>query len=432
VVHGAVRAGEKASGGGVMGWPRSIPDYRWPIKPPMASAERTADAIGSFIYPRLYAAIFHLAYFIGLCTRLFCSRKDRAILIIRTDGLGDGVLSEPFIRAIAQRYVEAKIHLWAPAATCELFAGAKYVYRRQIIPRGFKGGCLEYFGSARWRWKMGWNLGRHWFDIAIYPAISPEPFGNWILSSVRAKKRWPVKGDLFHQFDWQQRATLQKASRFLAKPKAVHELDRNASLARQCGADDVERYPQLSVDGPAYEETARWISRWQTLATAAKAEGLIGVVSAGSMNQFAWPVEKWQNALTQIWHTHRLMPAFLSSPMQLNGSIPVAQLDRPISVLALAGILGEMDMVLSLDTGPAHISAAMRVPTVVLSNGGHPERFFPWPEAPWVKSLVHRMPCAGCVCRCALAEVECLTRIEVGDVMGAVGELRTRSAAQAA
>jgi ADP-heptose:LPS heptosyltransferase len=302
----------------------------------------------------------------------------------------------------------------------------------QIIPRGFKAGCLEYFHTTSWRWKLGFLFGSQRYEIAIYPAISAEPLGNWIFRSVRAQKRWAVEGDLFHQFPRQRYAALKRATRILARPKEIHELERNADLARQCGASDVNTLPQISLDAAANENSARLLSSWRELAESRGASGLLGVVSSASMAKFSWPAENWRTALQQIWREHRLMPVLLSQNAICDPAIPHAVLNESIDVRTLSAILGQIDMVLSLDTGPAHISAAMRTPTVVLSNDGHPGRFFPWPDALWVKSLVHSMPCAGCVCKCPLAEAECLTRIKVADVLIAVGELRKSSFAEAA
>ena len=253
-----------------------------------------------------------------------------------------------------------------------MFAATPYIKERRIIRRGFKDGCLKYFASPKWRWNIGWLLGRSRFDIVIYPAISPEPLGNWLMKSARGKKRWAVEGDLFHQFNWQRTAAIQKTTMVLFKPRAIHELARNSHLAFQCGAYNAPEFPELTLDAPSNERAAELISHWQAMANARGAHGLLGVVTAGSMEKFRYPEQKWRISLSQIWMTHRLMPVFLSPTAPLPASIPFGQLDKQVNILTLASILRSMDAVLTLDTGPAHISAAMRTPTIVLSNGGHP------------------------------------------------------------
>lgn len=432
-----------------MKWPNSIPDYRY--EGSLNSRGSTTPGIPGLVESRLLPqrcsriaskingkasqffldSIFYIAYCIGRLRPNF-KRQRPAMLVIRTDGLGDGVLSEPMLRALAGRYPRHQFHLWVPAASCELFSAAPYIKERRIIPRGFKNGCLEYFRSPKWRWKIGWMLGRSRFDMVIYPAISPEPLGNWLMKSVRAKKRWAVEGDLFHQFNWQRTSAMQKTTMVLFKPKAAHELARNANLAFQCGAYDAPEFPELTLDASANECAGVLVSRWQALADARGARGLLGVVTASSVDKLRYPAEKWRRALAEIWHTHRLMPVFLAPSISLQSGIPSGELDQRIGVLALAGVMRSMDAVVSLDTGPAHIAAAMKTPTVVLRHGGEPDRFFPWPNAPWVKTLIRPMPCEGCICRCALAEAECLTRIEPEDILEAVNQFFVTTARRAA
>lgn len=418
----------------MMRWPGANPDYR-------LSANR-GERKGRFVR-WIGDLCFHCAFVCGFVKSIF-SPKRRRILVIRTDGLGDAVLCEPMLRGLKKRYGRHEIHLWAPTASCELFSSADYVKQRRAIPRGFKAGCIGYFNSPRQHWRMGWNIGRYRFEITIYPAISPEPFGNWLFVSARSDKRWIVDGDRFHQFDWQQNSALRRATRILAKPAEAHELARNANLARQCGVASVSEFPQISISPASEDLAARQIARWHATARQAGAAGILGVITSSSNANFSYPPDKWQIVLSQIWASHRLMPVFLSPDRSevvsrlldcREDAQPGIPWDKPQSLLcvpALAAALRSMDAVISLDTGPAHIAGAMRVPTVVLRHGGEPGRFFPWPNAPWVRTLHHPMPCQGCICRCVLDDVECLTQIEPAEVLRALNELLGRRTAQAA
>lgn len=151
----------------------------------------------------MLAFIFHAARLAGRVSSA-TSPNRRAMLVLRTDGIGDAVLFEPALRSLADRFADYQLHLWAPAATCELFGQHPSVSRTLAVPRGGKAGNLEYFASARWRAVMGWRLGRHVFSVAAYAVESPEPLGDWLLSSVRARQRWYSPGDTENQFAWQR------------------------------------------------------------------------------------------------------------------------------------------------------------------------------------------------------------------------------------
>ena len=83
--------------------------------------------------------------------------------------------------------------------------------------------------------------------------------------------------------------------------------------------------------------------------------------------------------------------------------------DRVIDLFGKTGMPELMDvmkhaaLVISNDSGPAHLSIALGTPTVVVVGGGHFSSFFPYPEgaAPPTARFVYReMECYHCFWRC--------------------------------
>jgi ADP-heptose:LPS heptosyltransferase len=99
---------------------------------------------------------------------------------------------------------------------------------------------------------------------------------------------------------------------------------------------------------------------------------------------------------------------------------------HPLGLLEMTALVGKLDGLLSVDTGIAHLAVAQNTPTVVLSTGGAPGRFFPWPRAEHHETLNHSMPCANCNDRCILPEAECITHIEPLDIVRAYARLKGR------
>jgi ADP-heptose:LPS heptosyltransferase len=401
----------------------SLPDYKWPESHTRWTAvpRRLAGAIA-----------FHVAYWSGRVTDWLAGPARPAIAVIRTDGLGDAVLFEPALRSLAARFPEHDLHLWAPAAVCDLYGSAPYVAQLTVIPRGCKPGNLEYFASLKWRACMGYAIGRHPFDTAVCPAESPEPLGNWLLASVRADERWMVDGDTENQFQWQKARAIMAATGILShRPGGGHELLRNAHLAKQWKSptDIAGDLPQIHVSDDAAQVAFGLVRQWRALARQLDAVGILGVVPAGTLTAKSYRPAAWATVLAQLWQEHRLLPAFIGTANEAGPieeilgrlpEMPYLRLGDAIDVLALAALLGKLDVVLGVDTGPAHLALAQQVPTVVLCGGGYPGRFFPWPDARDAIVLNHRMPCEGCASRCHLAEPECVTSISPADVVNAV------------
>jgi ADP-heptose:LPS heptosyltransferase len=409
-------------------WPTSAPDYKWP--PHFLS-------VGMAAVRFLLELAFHISYAAGLVLSVFSRRRER-VLIIRTDGLGDALLFEPALESLARAMSPRVIHLWAPALTCELLRYHPSVRRLVVIPRGFKQGNLNYFGSFKWRARMGFALGRWSFDKVIYPVESPEPLGNWLFASVRAAQGWINYGDTINQFDWQRQHTHELASMVLEnRPGNAHELLRNEYLATQWGDEATLRLPKIHLPDAMNTQADELVERWRGEARKRGGTELIGVVPAASMSINSYPNARWLSALRRLWDEQRVMAILLGGPGDraamdslaaelFSNQVPHLQLSRPMALLPMAATLAKLDGVLSVDTGLAHIAVAQNVPTVVLVGGGHPGRFFPWPRAPHHHMLGISMPCADCHNRCVLSEAECITHISPDEIVAAYARLRGR------
>jgi ADP-heptose:LPS heptosyltransferase len=412
----------------LMPWPSSLPDYRWPL---------SATSLGAGPRRLGLAALFHISHAWGRCVSLFF-RQRPAVLMIRTDGLGDAVLAEPMMANLARRFPGREFILWGPAATCDLMRECPYVARRMEIPRGYKQGNLEVFRSARWRMRMGYLFGRWKFEVAAYLAQSPEPLGKWVLVSARARERWYSSGNTENQFAEQQARTVKAANKVLSPLPAGHELARNAHLARQWGDDIGGRLP---VVFPATTGAAEQWNAWTGAAEKIGASRIAGLVASGMEAMKEYPHRHWAKVAARLWKEERTVLALIGGPGdtanldRLGSAIggPHLRMTACMSIPSLAALIGRLDGFFSVDTGLAHIALAQNVRSVILCGGGHPKRFLPWPATRRAVVLNHSMPCEGCMNRCILPTAECVTRIEPERIveawMSLSGETRVVAAA---
>lgn len=399
----------------------SMPDYQWP---------RRWMSVWAAPWRWVQAAIFNVARFSG---QLRAGNSAKAVLAIRTDGIGDAILFEPALASLKKRFADHRLVLWATESVCELFSNHPDVDEIHAIPRGAKAGNLLYFRSIRWRAVLGWRLGRSRFDVAIYAVASPEPLGNWILRSVQAREKWYSPGDLENQFDWQREKTVSHTTRWLEPLGEGHELIRNAHLASHWG-QRISRQPR--VHAPPHSE--RIVEQWQTLARSTGASKIVGIMAGSATKVNEYPIEGWVSVIDSLWKRQRALCVLFGSSgdadrvHQITGrlrDIPWSRLPQGLGVSATVALLPFLDGFISMDTGLAHAAVSQGVPTVVLSNGGHPGRFFPWPGRTSSIVLNHPMPCEGCLCRCALEEPECVTRISPERVVEAYTRLRSHAIA---
>src|SRR6185295_12775034 len=101
----------------------------------------------------------------------------------------------------------------------------------------------------------------------------------------------------------------------------------------------------------------------------------------------------------------------------VNGSFGAASLAPPTTVSDLAVLLREAALVVSGDTGPLHIAAAMQTPLVGLYGPTWPERNGPWDPNDVVISRAN-----VCVChhkRRCLRGAPCINDITLDEVVAA-------------
>jgi ADP-heptose:LPS heptosyltransferase len=402
----------------------SVPDYRWPDR---------WMSVWLAPWRWLLAGVFRIAHLVGALT---AGAPGNSIVVIRTDGIGDAILFEPALASLKRKFPDHQLVVWAPAPICDLLREHPAISELKTVPRGAKAGNLLYFGSLRWRAIMGWRLGRNRFDLAIYAVESPEPLANWILRSVRAREKWYVPGDLENQFEWQRERTNKCADKLLQPLGGSHELTRIAHLASQWG-QTTSLLPRID----ASTADARWLAKcWPTLARSTGAEQIIGIMAGSATTVNAYPIESWAEVVSLLWRRQRSLCIFfgaledsdrIAHITQRLGDVPYSRLPQKMNLRTTIALLPFLDGFISMDTGLAHAAVAQNVPTVVLCNGGHPGRFFPWPGRTSSIVLNHPMPCEGCLCRCVLSEPECVTRISPEEICDAYLHLR-RTAAIAA
>lgn len=128
--------------------------------------------------------------------------------------------------------------------------------------------------------------------------------------------------------------------------------------------------------------------------------------------QYGW-LCVWAGAPADRARHSRALSASALRSMDMMGRTSSAELLRLVAGAAL---------VLTNESGAAHLASACGVPTVALTGGGHINRFVPWGT---LTPVVHPMPCFGCNWMCVhplrpSGSAPCLTAIDDAQVAHAV------------
>lgn len=157
-------------------------------------------------------------------------------------------------------------------------------------------------------------------------------------------------------------------------------------------------------------------------------------------NLKSWPTASWSAVIPRLAERHpEAVFALVGAPSEwsvchaVRADLPdtlqrrVANLASELPIRTLAGLLDGAFGCLSVDTGPAHLAAAVGCPLVVLFGPADPRAMAPRGPAPvrTVVSGVACSPCYGTAARTACRDNVCMRALGVDAVLAAWNDVMT-------
>ncbi len=341
----------------------------------------------------------------GFLSRL--AQPPRKVVLVRASRIGDFVCATPAFRALRQALPDADMALVALPFVRDAVARSHALDRFIEFP-GFPG-IAEQFFDARRAATFFDAMHEERFDLAIQmhgSGVNSNPFT--LMIGARLTAGFVRPGDDGRLLDaafpmpageWHEVRRLLAFTDFLGAPRAGERLefpvwseDREAAAALVAGA----RPPLIGLHPGAREATKRWdVRRFAETGRllAARSPGTIVVLGGHDEADAAAAVAAAAGAQT----------------FNLAGrsTLPV-----------LGAVLERLSVLVTNDSGPAHVAYAVGTPTVTIFGGTEPARWGP-PLSTAHAVLAHPVACRPCNGdRCPIG-FHCLEQVSVGDVVEA-------------
>lgn len=350
----------------------------------------------------------------------------RRILVIRLDLIGDLVLSMAAVRTLKRSYPEAVIDLLA------LPASAKVVIHDPDLDE-----IITYDPNV-WRrpkallqaknWRNAYNLLRRLraqhYDIAV------SVFGSWagIIAALSGAQRRVG----FGRESYPGLMTDNVPGRHWRPGDHKHELDYCLELAKAAGATigPADRTPRLYVDPLAQQQLEHLLAQ----------EGIdpekpliVCHVSSNNGQSKRWPIPYWailidklireQNAQVILTGSPDDKPLIVSVTRQMQEQ--AINLAGKTSLPQLVALLQQANLVISGDSGPMHIAAAVGTPLIAIHGPTDPALSGPVsPTATVLRSDIWCSPCynAKDSADCRFFTTQCMKNILPSQVFKVVQE----------
>ena len=283
----------------------------------------------------------------------------KKILVVNVNWLGDVVFSLPVFKALKETYPHSRISCLAPSRVKEILESSSYV--DQII-------CYDERGAHRSflkKLQLIQDLRREKFDIAFLLHRSFTRALLVFLAGIPLRVGYDTKKRGF---------LLTRAIKPL--DSLQHRSDIYLYIIESFGIEVRDRRCELLVSDQALTAVAK-ILRSYSISTD---DFLVVIHPGGNWDLKRWPKEKF------AFLTSRLIKEFQAKVIVV-GSQDDASLAQEIFALAehkpvlltgmltlkeLLALMKKASVVVSADSGPLHLSAAVRTPVIGLFGPTHP------------------------------------------------------------
>lgn len=358
------------------------------------------------------------------------SQKIGRILVRGTNWIGDAVMSTPALQRLRTSFPAARITLLTTPLTCELLANRGLV--DEVIP----------YHRQRDGWRALWRtlprLRREGFDLALLFQNAFEAALLARLAGIPHRIGYAAQGR-----SGLLTARLARGPEHRNRHQIRDYLDLVAMSERLfCGPafqpEDESPLPRLICQAGEQAAGEQLLARHGVDVT----RGPLIALNVGATNSRAkcWPAGHYAALAARLTTMHRghgghgaqgAKVVLIGGPGEVVAAQSVARAATTPDLLNLAGetslgellgILSRCALVISNDTGPAHIAAALGRPTLTLF--GPTNEFETSPRGPGAALIrADGIECARCMYRDCPIDHRCMTRLSVETVYNRALEL---------
>jgi len=340
-------------------------------------------------------------------------QQDIQRIVVRgTNWVGDAAMTVPALRELRLLFPKAHLTLATRPWAKELFAEADFLDDLLVYERR---GLGSVFAQVR-VWKdRRFDLAilfQNAFEAALIPALARVPFRI----GYATERRGLLLTHALDLPDW--RSSKHEAFYYLNIVAAVERIVKKNQRTLESYQPNVH----LGISATRKANAVKLLATYGV-----KGDRKLIALCPGSINSRAkrWPAERFAT-LADFFIEANAQVLLIGSPEELEVSEEVAQRMRyqPImltgrtSLSEAVEILDAVDLLITNDTGPAHIAASLGRPTLVIFGPTNP--LTTKPLSALAEIVLHAPECAPCMLRDCPIDHRCMTAISPSEVFSRV------------
>lgn len=345
--------------------------------------------------------------------------RNIKLLAIRLDRIGDVVLSLPALEAIKQRFPNSTLAVMTREETRALLEGHPLVDEVIVYRYHKKGRHHGLLGNIRFMRE----IAKRRFDIAF--VLRPAPRAHFVPFLAGIPYRVGLECGL-------SSLTLTKRVRDRRHEGTRHESETTLDIVRAFG---IETGPDLVPRLPVYADTLSSVQKKLHASGVSIQEPFLVFHAGASCISKRWPAERFAALGRTLTERHKMPVVIVGGAAERTASANIqhavgeraSDLTGRISLPELAALLSKAKLLVSNDSGPVHIAAAVGTPTLTIfgrnRSGLSPVR---WRAlGPGHRQVQKDVGCVECLAHLCPIDFECLKAVSVDEVARQAAEMLT-------
>lgn len=324
--------------------------------------------------------------------------QQKLVLLVRQDAIGDFILWLDTAKEYRKYYPPEnyKIILIGNAIWSDLAKGLPFW--DEVLPVNVK----AFKTLSRYRWNILRKVRNYGAEIAIQPTYSREFYhGDSLIRASNASKKVSSAGNMSNRNQLKSNLADRWHTELIpSSPEQLSELERNAEFfSGFIKKLYLPSYPELELSGDCNIQELKRKSFY--------------ILSLGANKKYReWPYKYYAKIAQKIHKKTGWLGLicgaenefYLGEHIKKLCDAPLQNYTGQTTLSELTCLLAKSQILISNETGTAHIANAVGTPTVCILGGGHFGRFVPYPELSGkinnLKVVYYKMPCYGCDWKC--------------------------------
>lgn len=331
------------------------------------------------------------------------------ILVIKLRATGDVVLATPVIENLKRRFPRARISFLTEEASADVLRWNPFLDDLIVLPvRRWKRAGLRR--SWREQARFYHNLRRKRFDLAIDLFGNPRSAVLTRLTGAPDRVGFAFRGR-------------RLAYNIVIEPpeQAGHEVLFHLESLEALDVPVATDRPEIAVPGTADARAQSWLDD-----NVPADRSVVGLNPGGGWPVKRWPPDRFGRLADALIDEYGVDVLVLWGPGEegLAEEVADAMRNRPLvlpaaSLAELGAYLKRCRLLVSNDSGPMHMAAALNVPTVGIFGPTNPRAQGPWGDGHGVVRK-ESVDCLGCNrTECPIGNI-CMTTLEPSEVLAKI------------